>query len=279
MAAPVIDNLNSAKKRKRKGESIGRLKKKSKATLDVHQDATVQNEILQLEEKILNSRTNYNEISTLIKLLRPTDSARQTDVVAAVGLCRVFCKLMAVGSLSKPRESSGNEAIIVRWLRERLQDYEEALLAMLRHEDVGKQSTALTLLLRLAKVRAAHLDKSEDDMWRDGVFKKILKLLVVDDEIAEETRKEFLEKYVEGYDDIRYYTFGHLAYVPSCPDRRYADLMKRSCFEWCFGSEFEETALDLGCHRNDPATAGRIRIFLYWPSKQSKTRSLLPDCT
>ena len=138
------------------------------------------------------------------------------DVVAAVALFRVFCRLMAGGKLNKLTESPANEATIVQWLRERLHDFETGLLRMLGNENIGKQSTALTVIMRLVKEKVPHLNQSEDAVWQKGLFGQLVQTLIEKD-VAEETRAEFVEKYVQKFDDVRYYTFACLTYVPGPP--------------------------------------------------------------
>ena len=206
----IVSGLEPGKKRKKKDEVSGNSKKSRTAPKAREPDP--QEEVLGLEQKILGSRTNYNSIHTLLDHIRVGGSAEEKAMLAAVALCRVFCRLMAAGNLNKPQDKASNEATIVQWLRERLQDYENGLLKVLKDEDAGRQSTALTLLMRLVKEEATHLNKSEEAIWRDGLFEKLLRTLV-EDGMAEDTRAEFVEKYVEEYDDVRYYTFARLAYV------------------------------------------------------------------
>lgn len=178
--------------------------------------ADFQNQALQLVEKILGSRTNYNSIHTLLEYLQNEDKVKNERLVAAVALCRVFCGLMAGGSLSRLRESSCNESTIMQWLRGRLQDYEQGLLRMLRTDDIGTQSAALTVLVRLVKEKASHLNQSEDATWHNGLFGKLVQALIAE-EVFEEIRAEFVEIYARKYEDIRFYTFACLAYVPNSP--------------------------------------------------------------
>ena len=209
----LMNGLEPEKKRKRKDDPLASSKRKRVVAQDASQELSAQDELLGLEEQILESRTNYNSIQTLINCMRTEDSANGKDVLAAIALCRVFCRLIVAGNLSKPSDKSSNEATIVQWLRERLQDYENELLSLLKDEDVGRQSTALTLLMRLIKEESAYLYKSEEAIWRDGLFGRILGTLV-DYDVAEDTKREFVEKYMEEYDDVRYYALALLAYVP-----------------------------------------------------------------
>lgn len=216
MARATTSGLQLGRKRKREDE-VSRASKKSRtAVVDSPQEVDFQDQALQLEEEILESRTNYNNIHTLLEYLQESGGAEGDDIVAAVALCRVFCRLMAAGNMVKLRESHENEATIVQWLKERLEDYEQGLLQMLRNENISKQSTALTIIVRLVKEKASHLIQSEDAVWQNGLFGKLVQVLIKE-EVATDTRTEFAEKYVEKYGDVRYYTFACLAYVPSQP--------------------------------------------------------------
>ena len=211
MGGAIIGGIEHEKKRKRKDETHG--SKKSRAVaVDSPQKPDFQDQALRLEEQILSSRTNYNNIHKLLEYLQEKDGAEDEDIVAAVALCRVFCRLMAGGNLSKLQENSDSEATIAQWLRERLQDYELGLLRLLRNENTRKQSTALTVVMRIVKGKASHLNQYGDAVWQNGLFGQLVQTLI-HEEVAEETKVEFVEKYIEKYDDIRYYTFAFLAYV------------------------------------------------------------------
>lgn len=216
MALATARGLQHGRKRKRE-DGLSRASKKSRtAVVDSPHKVDFQDQALQLEEEIFESRKNYNKIHTLLKHLKGTDGVDGDDVVAAVALCRVFCRLMAAGNLGKLRESYGNDVTIVQWLKERLQDYEQGLLQMLGNEDNNKQSIALNIIVRLVKEKALHMNQSEDAFWQKGLFRKLVQTLIKG-EVAAETITEFVEKYVERYGDVRYYTFACLAYVRSPP--------------------------------------------------------------
>ena len=216
MARDTTRRLKPGEKRVRKDEAFHARKKSRTAPTVLPGKVGFQDEALQLEEKILESRTNYNSIHTLLEYLQREDGVEQERVIAAVALCRVFCRLMARGSLGKLQEGSANEVTIMQWLRERLHDYEQELLRVLRSQEVGAQSTALTVLMRLVKEKASHLNQSVDTSWQDGLFGQLIRTFI-EDEIAEETRTEFVDKYVAKYEDVRFYTFACLAYVPKPP--------------------------------------------------------------
>ena len=198
------------KKRKRAHGAERREKSKSSVLDSPASAQDIHSEVLLLENGILESRKNYNSIASLLVYMRPQDSLDGRDAVAAVALYRVFYRLMIVGSLLKNEDISTAENTIVQWLRERLQEYEEALLCLLQSADPTKQTMALALLMRLVKEKAAHLDSSEDVVWRRGIFPRIVQELVASTYGAP-ALDEFIEKYVTEYDDVRYYTFAFIA--------------------------------------------------------------------
>lgn len=169
-------------------------------------------EILLLETQILQSRRHYNSIITLLGYVKepdPQNAENQKSVTAAVALCRVFCRLIALGNMSKSRETSEDETLIVQWLIERLQEYQSALLFMLASRAPSISKTALTLLMRLIKEGDMKRNVNVDAIWCNGVFPNILQTLVnltaVDD-----ARSAFVDEYFVKYHDIRYHSLTRL---------------------------------------------------------------------
>lgn len=174
-------------------------------------EEAIEAEILQLENKILESRKNYNGISTLLRYMQTKNDTSEKRFLSAVALCRTFCRLITAGSLTTSREASSNEATIARWLEDRLVDYKSSLHLMLAGDDMTTRSTALTLLLRIFKEEAKDSSTSEDQIWRSGPLKDIVRCLVTDAD--DDSATPLLRKYVDENDDIRYHTFSQLAYV------------------------------------------------------------------
>ena len=212
MVRGSTSTLEIGEKRRRK-DGVLHARKKSRTVAAVsHENIELQDEALQLEENILESQTNYNSIHTLLKYLQQEDELKNEKTIAAVALCRIFCKLMARGSLSKLHESSSNEVMIKQWLRERLHDYEQGTLRMLKSRNNGTQSIALIVLMRSLKAEASHLNQSAAILRQQGILWQLVHT-IIEEEVVEEVRTEFVERYVK-YEDVRYYTFACLAYVP-----------------------------------------------------------------
>ena len=193
-------------------------KTKSEAVVDLSRGESddPQAHILLLESQILESRKHYNNIASLLKIFKdPRDSSqgRISNLTAAVSLCRVFCRLMAAGSLTAPKGASTSEVTVIHWLKARLAEYKEGLLLLLGSSDEEGQGTALTLLMRLIKTEDARPgDAYGAALVSQESIASVVHSLVVS-EAAEAAREEFVEKYVEEYDDIRYYTFQQIQYA------------------------------------------------------------------
>ncbi|KAL8702496.1 MAG: hypothetical protein Q9201_004336 [Fulgogasparrea decipioides] len=168
-------------------------------------------EILLLEEQVLRSRKHYNSIPTLLNYCHEDGGeARKEIITAAVALCRIFCRLMAARSMSKPRDAPPDEVTIVQWLRGQLMSYKETLLSFLSKPDLSVRCTALTLLMRLLKGESESLQLSSDDIWRKGAFPSLVSK-IIDSGTPEAVREEFVEKYLQPYDDVRFYAFAGLS--------------------------------------------------------------------
>jgi U3 small nucleolar RNA-associated protein 19 len=137
----MMSSSQDTKKRKKfSKEAVERAAPSSKrraVASDKTQDE--QAKIERLEAQIAESRKYYNNIVTLISMLNADDSSQQLNLAVAVSLCRVFCRLIAGGNLQEPPKATEQEQILVAWLKERLQEYQRALLAIIRYADSPSQ--------------------------------------------------------------------------------------------------------------------------------------------
>ncbi len=266
------------KKRKRDSGAPSETRRVKRRVTGIESDheADIQFEILLLENQILESRKHYNSIVTLLGYSKEHDAEDQRDIAAAVALCRVFCRLMAAGRLTKSRETADDEVIIVQWLKKQIREYEASTLVMLFSEDISRQSTALTLLMRLMREQANYLKLQDDSIWRNGIFTEILQALV-GTRAADARRTEFVEKYLVKYDDIRYHTFAFFTWV--CSEELSVDVRANEYSK--FVSEdpsdvsLENTVSMLAEIENVPETQEQIEsFFVTLPAKKHSLRSL-----
>ncbi|KAI0394756.1 CBF-domain-containing protein [Xylariaceae sp. FL0594] len=176
--------------------------KRAKAEVsDSEDDDDRHAEILHLEDEILQSKKNYNNISALQEFAKEQDDM-DIALFATVSLCRVFLRLLASGSLSRRPGQSEREAVVTQWLKERFSDFKKLLVAQLGQEAAA--STALTLSMRLLKTEA-QVSTKKDVPFPRAFLKDIVAAIIRAG--FEDVQTEFCEKYLAVYADLRFYTF------------------------------------------------------------------------
>ena len=134
----LMDGTKNPKKRKSDSKTSSKPSSKRRAVAE--NEARDESEtLLELETQISESRRYYNNIATLLSMLNVEESAQSPNLAVAVSLCRVFCRLIAGGHLAEEARAAESEQMIVQWLRERLQDYQNTLLAILKQGDPSSQ--------------------------------------------------------------------------------------------------------------------------------------------
>lgn len=83
--------------------------------------------------------------------------------------------------------------------------------------------------MRLLKEYITHISGADSSIW-SGLFKEIIEALV-EAQNGEEVRAEFVSKFIKEYEDIRFQTFGQIAYVSHLIAYSWAvtDFLKRVC--------------------------------------------------
>ncbi|KAH6670098.1 nucleolar complex protein-like protein [Halenospora varia] len=193
----------AATSRPEKRKRVTSEKRPSKRARSESSEEDGQAQILLLENEIFESKKNYNNIATLIKIFTNDTEDADDSVVAAISLCRVFTRLLVAGELVQKRGGSEKEAVVVKWLKERYTEYKTALLDILGEE--GISATALTLCMRLLKTEGESMQNNQDYQF-PTIFLTGIVATLLQPESDSNARKEFSEKFVEEYDDIRYYT-------------------------------------------------------------------------
>ncbi|KAK9248913.1 CBF/Mak21 family-domain-containing protein [Lipomyces tetrasporus] len=162
--------------------------------------------IIELEQQISSSTEYYNNLVYLNEYLDSEDP--QVALLAATALFRSFARMLAAGLLNKPKsQSAGNaQETLTLWLRDRYQHFKRKLVSLLNSENAESALTSLTILVRLMKEESIHLAPTKGEYYfAKALFKRILHALLIqsDDELL----LEFVEKYANKYDDLRYYFF------------------------------------------------------------------------
>lgn len=192
---------NRKRKRSLHGTSSTKARKAPKVTTTTD---TREAQILLLEQQIVASPAHYANIEKLQGFL----AGGEHSTLAAVALCRVFCRLIAGEQLEKDKNASDHAAQTVQWLRGCLRKYVASLCDWIGSPDATEENTALALLMRIVKEEAAGTSKTSEQSWRNekATFQATVKALLSKKE-AEGARQQFVETHVEEHDDVRFYTF------------------------------------------------------------------------
>ncbi|KAM0450201.1 hypothetical protein ACHAO4_006621 [Trichoderma viride] len=198
---PAGSQDSAKRKRASTGDKVTKVAKRRRSSDDEPEDLS--GKILLMEQGILESKKNYNDIANLVNIASGYEDGEEESTLAAVALCRIFLRLLAQGSLVGKKNQSEKEAVVFNWLKDQYSQYKSLLQSMLKDEDLAV--TALTLCMRTLKAEGEHLHNKEEYTFPQAFLEGVVETLITSD--SDEVRKAFLESYVEEFDDIRYYTF------------------------------------------------------------------------
>ncbi|KAI5290468.1 hypothetical protein KEM54_001474 [Ascosphaera aggregata] len=213
----MAKSAESSETKKRKKSSVESAEPSSKRRVTTIDGDMIKSEIQELEGQIAESRKHYNNIVKLLSMLDVVSGADSANLQVAVSLCRVFCRLLAGGHLNKIKGSSEQDHIVVAWLRERYQEYQDALLAILKNGAASHQVVALSLCFQLMKEQSTHLAGTGTQVWSSGFFIRVVAALLEVPEGAV-VRSNFAENYMKKHHDIAVYTV--LALTKQLSERR-----------------------------------------------------------
>ena len=165
--------------------------------------------ILRLEKEINESRKHYNKITELLAIARHTNGTSEDSILAAVALCRVFCRLVIAGNLETTRDMPQSEILIVEWLRERQHDYVDILVGWLASDKEQIQTAATSLAMRLVGEEV----KCKQSAWKAGVWPKVFAAIIS----SEAAVGEYSSKYFAKYNDLRIYSLQAIPCVLCLP--------------------------------------------------------------
>ncbi|KAF5654492.1 NOC4 nucleolar protein [Fusarium heterosporum] len=181
--------------------------------------------ILLMEQGILESRKNYNDITVLLSTANDFKNESPESMLATVALCRIFLRLLAQGSLISKKTLSEKDLVVVGWLKDQFGEFKKTLLALLRDEELAP--TALTLCMRTLKAEGEYLYDKDEYTFPRAFLRDIVAALFKSEN--GEVIKAYVEEFVEQYDDIRYFTFNAVKYVVKQEDEPSPELFDR-CF-------------------------------------------------
>jgi U3 small nucleolar RNA-associated protein 19 len=182
-------------------------RRRSSVSSDESEDPNAK--ILLMEQGILESRKNYNDITVLLTTANGFKDGDSESMLATVALCRIFLRLLAQGSLATKKTLSEKDQVVVAWLRKQFGEFKKTLAAILKDEELAP--TALTLCMRTLKAEGETFSEKDDYIFPRSFLRDIV-LSLIESENSE-IMKVFVEEFVEQFDDIRYYTLDAIKHI------------------------------------------------------------------
>ncbi|CAO3613122.1 unnamed protein product [Cunninghamella echinulata] len=101
------------------------------------------------------------------------------------------------------------------WLRERYMDYTSSLRSLLDNDEPGLQLPALNILMSLLKIESNvnRLYSKAPTTFANNFFGPVVSSLLYTPHFIGPLQKEFVEKYVNVYDDVRHYFYKDAAEI------------------------------------------------------------------
>lgn len=192
----------SGEKRKRASVAKEPPKKRARSESDDEsEDNDGADEILRLQESILESKKNYNNIPKLIETAQSHNEDSDLAALASVALTKVFMNLLASGALLKKKGQPEKEAIVAQWLKDRYFEYKGVLLDFIKEDELALP--ALAIAMKLVKTEAQYLVESEEHSFPHIWLQQIMQALL--NSSSDEARSEFVDNFLVEYEDIRFY--------------------------------------------------------------------------
>lgn len=117
----------AGEERKSKKRKISTDIKPSRQAASKSEGKLTEARVAEYEAKILESPKYYNHIPTLLSGAKTFSKNPDVSLVCTLSLCRIFCKLSALGQLSK-NPATEPEKVLQTWLKARCEEYVGVLL-------------------------------------------------------------------------------------------------------------------------------------------------------
>ncbi|KAJ4271728.1 Maturation and nuclear export of 40S ribosomal subunits interacting protein [Fusarium torreyae] len=233
-------------------------KRRRSSTSSMESESDPNAKILLMEQGILESRKNYNDINVLLSTANDFKNGDPESMLATVALCRIFLRLLAQGSLISKKTLTEKDLIVVGWLKEQFGEFKKTLTQILKDEELAP--TALTLCMRTLKAEGEFFYDKDEYSFPRAFLREIVSALFESEN--EDVIKAYVEEFVEQYDDIRYYTFNSVKYVV---EQHSEGSVSSQLFDRCFALL---SALD-----GVPESADQLEDF-YVPKPKKKAHPL-----
>ncbi|KAI9271603.1 CBF/Mak21 family-domain-containing protein [Phascolomyces articulosus] len=158
-------------------------------------------------EASLSDKANLNNVVQLMDLTSSSKTTNAQVIHAAMhALHRVFSRFMTNGDLNPPNDPSSATGKVTLWLTSQFTSYLKRLRQLLSDQEPGLQVPALKILMTLVKTQSEYANKMANDQLQPIVY-----AMVWNKNLSAPLHKEWIEKYVNAYDDVRYHFYRHAA--------------------------------------------------------------------
>ncbi|ORY96914.1 CBF/Mak21 family-domain-containing protein [Syncephalastrum racemosum] len=158
-------------------------------------------------EASLSDKSNLNNLVVLLDIAQDDASTAQGIHAAIHALFRVYTRLIQAGDLGKKKDKGAHVAV-TQWLRDQYKTYLRYLQSLLKHEEPGLQVSALNILMTNLKVQSEYQRN-----FTDVYYRPVIEAVVWQKQLSDPLFKEFLEKYVNAYDDLRFHFYTDVAEI------------------------------------------------------------------
>ncbi|KAI9289519.1 CBF/Mak21 family-domain-containing protein [Umbelopsis sp. AD052] len=184
------------KKRKR-GEVTGSRK-------DQDYKDTIQR--IKVLESGLGDKSNLNNLVEIFEIAQGSHGGLTSAAIHA--LHRVYTTLLLKGELRRLKKEESAKATVSNWLRDNYNSYIKFLCELLRHEEPGLQKPALNILITLLKSESEfQTSLRKKHSFANDFYVRVVDAVLRNPNFSQPLQAELLGKYLNVYDDLRYYFF------------------------------------------------------------------------
>ncbi|KAF7722629.1 hypothetical protein EC973_002901 [Apophysomyces ossiformis] len=160
-------------------------------------------------EASLSDKANLNNIVELLEIANNDGSPAEIVHSTIHALHRVFSRFLTNGDLKRSKsQDTSPKAKVTVWLREQYSDYLKLLRSLLSHEEPGLQVPALNILMALLKSHSEFiLIHTRQCKFANDFYGPVVEAVIQSSNLSTPLLNEFVEKYVNVYDDLRHYFY------------------------------------------------------------------------
>jgi U3 small nucleolar RNA-associated protein 19 len=165
-----------------------------------HESSRQDEEIQRLESKATLSPKYYNNIATVLSIIRDAGTNYRPDGGATLALCRIFTRLFVSGQFRNTKTHTQEEFLVQKWLEEKYSEFIAFLLEALDRRSLIDSNLAMTILMKLIQCEVCC---QGHHMWATGLFSHVFRTIFKQPSQLDAAKGIFINEYFLKYDDVR----------------------------------------------------------------------------